>query len=135
MNTWVEIDPEKPLQAGDTIKLHYRTVGGVYVKAAQLAIIEYTVRNNELFSIINTEDTEKNKIIFQVRVKKSNPVVVTALVITAAICFSSIAVTFVLEKVEQLVESPGGQVAAAGLGGLGVAAAAMAIAFLFGRKR
>ena len=48
---WVEIDKELPLQIGDKIRLHYKTVGLTYVTAAQIALVEDKLENESHFVV------------------------------------------------------------------------------------
>lgn len=63
-----EIDLEYPLQSGDIVELHFNTIGPTWIKAAQIAFIEWRLRNRKDFEIINYDLAQKNKVIFKIRI-------------------------------------------------------------------
>lgn len=64
----VEIDKNQALQSGDELELHFRTIGPTWIKAAQIAFIEWRLRNRTDFGIMSYDLTQKSKVIFRVRV-------------------------------------------------------------------
>jgi len=131
----IEIDPEKPLSAGNVVELHFHSVGLLWLTAAQIAAIDSRLKNETHWQIRSWSIPDKNTVIFTVKVLKSNPVIVTVAVIAAAISAVGIIAWLTLSKAYQIIESPGGQVAAAGIGSLGIAAAIIAIIGIFGKSK
>ena len=108
---WVDVPTENygdTLNPGDKLQLHFRALGGTYIKATQGALIERAVKNNELFSIVSTDYWEKGEIVFEVRIRKTNPVVCTVLVITGCILACTAAATLFLVCVKRFIKSPMG---------------------------
>jgi len=64
----VEIDKNQPLSPGDELELHFRTIGPTWIKAAQIAFIEWRLRGRKDFGIMSYDLTQKSKVIFKVRV-------------------------------------------------------------------
>jgi len=122
----VEIDKNKPLNPGDVIELHFSTLGMVWLKAAQIALIDNRLSAREDFTILSWSTPGITNVIFTVRVNKTNPVVVTAAVIGAAIIGAGVVAWLMLDKVYQITESPTGKVMAGGA----IVAAIMALLVL-----
>lgn len=119
----IEIDKNKPLNPGDIIEMHFSTMGMVWVKAAQIALIEWRLEGREDFTILSVSTPGTNTVIFTIQVKKTNPLIVTAAYIGAVIVGLGI-VWLIFDKVYQIVESPVGKVA---VGGAAVSFAALAV--------
>ena len=130
----IEIDKNKILSPGDIIELHFTSVGLAWITAAQIALIDYTLSNRKDFDILDWQLPEPAKIIFKVKVLKTNPVVVTAAVIAAAIIAAGVVAWLTLDKVYQIIESPAGKVTVAGIGIGTIALAFLVIAYLLKRK-
>lgn len=127
----IEIDPNKALEPGDKIELHFKSVGLAWLQAAQIASIDWILSWRKDFDILNWQIPESNKVIFTVRVNKTNPVVVTAAIIGAAIIGAGVMAWLTLDKVYQIVESPAGKVGFAGFGaGAAIAAITGLLALL-----
>lgn len=109
-----EIDINKPLSPGDIIEMHFKTTGMVWLTATQIALIEYRVEKRKDFCILSHSLPANNRVIFTVRVLKTNPVLVTAAVIGAIIIGTLAVAWLTLDKVEQVTESPTGKVLAGG---------------------
>lgn len=120
----IEIDKNKPLNPGDIIEMHFSTIGMVWVKAAQIALIEWRLSGRKDFRILSVSTPGPNTVIFTIEILKTNPVVVTAAVIGSVIIGAGIVAWLTLDKVYQLVESPVGKVA---VGGAAVSFAALAV--------
>ncbi len=119
----IEIDKNKALSPGDIVELHFRSIGLFWIMATQLAAIEYRLSREKTFRILNWRISDKNKIIFKVEVLQTNPVIVTAVVIAAAIAGVGVIAWLTLDKVYQILETPAGKIGIAGIGSLGVVAA------------
>lgn len=130
----VEISKNKQLEPGDLIELHFRTVGGTWVKAAHLGIIEYRLAGFPYFEIISWTILDEHSLCFEIRIKKTNPVLVTAAVIGTIIIGTGVIAWLTLDKVYQIMESPGGQVGVAGFGILAVVAAVVIVLSLLSKK-
>lgn len=105
----IEIDINKPLNPGDVIEMHFKTTGMVWITAAQIALIEYRLEKRKDFQIISHSLPAGNRVIFTVEVLKTNPVVVTAAVIAAAIIGAGVVAWLILDKVYQIIEAPAGK--------------------------
>lgn len=110
----IEIDKNKPLEPGDVIELHFSTLGMIWIKATQIALIDYRLAGRKDFRILSWSLLGANTVIFTVRIEKTNPVIVTAAVIGAAIIGAGIVAWLTLDKVLQITESPTGKVLAGG---------------------
>lgn len=60
----------EPLSPGDIIELEFKAVGGTWLKAAQVAVIEWRLKGRKDVEIISANYLEKDRVIFEVRVKK-----------------------------------------------------------------
>lgn len=110
----IEIDKNKPLKPGDRIEMYFRSTSMVWIKAAQIALIDYRLAGRHDFRILSWSLDGPNTVIFTVQVKKTNPVVVTAAVIGAAIIGAGVVAWLTLDKVLQIIESPTSKVMAGG---------------------
>lgn len=117
-NQWEEVGPGQVLEPNDTVRLYFKTIGGVWIKAVQIALIENSLRDNESFSIVRVDYWQQDGAIFTVRVKKTNPVVVTVALIAAAIALVPIAFGWSFIKAEKLLESPSAQIFTISIGAL-----------------
>ncbi len=133
----IEIDKDKPLQPGDVIELHFLTVGMVWIQAAQIAMIEWQLDGRKKdFTILSHSLPADNKVIFTVRVNKTNPVIVTAAVIGGLIIAAGVIAWLTLDKVYQIIEEPAGQILVGGIGAIATAVAITAVlALLPGGKK
>jgi len=110
----IEIDKNKPLKPGDIIEMYFRSTSMVWIKATQIALIDYRLAGRKDFTILSWSLDGPNTVIFTVQVKKTNPVIVTAAVIGAAIIGAGVVAWLTLDKVLQITESPTGKVLAGG---------------------
>jgi len=136
----VEIDKNKVLIPGDRIEMHFKTSGLVWLQAAQIALIEERVKNRPGWQIISNTLPANNRVIFTIEIiEPSEPglqtagVGVTAAIIGTVIVAAGVVSWLTLDKVEQIMESPAGQIAVAG-SGVGMAALGIAALLYFGRK-
>lgn len=121
----VEISTTKALSPGDLIEMHFKTIGLAWLKAAQIALIEWNLQGREGFEILSWQIPNPNAVIFKVKIKKTNPAVITAAVIGAAIIGAGVVAWLILDKVYQIVETPAGKI---GFAGFGLATAAAVVA-------
>ena len=110
----IDIDKNKPLEPGDIIEMHFKTIGMVWVTATQIALIEWRVEGRKDFCILSHSLPVGNKVIFTIKVLKTNPVILTAAVIGAIIIGAGVVAWLTLDKIYQIMESPAGKVAVAG---------------------
>ena len=136
----VEIDKNKVLVPGDRIEMHFKTSGLVWLQAAQIALIEERVKNRSDWQIISNSLPANNRVIFTIEIiQPPEPglqragVGVTAAIIGTVIVAAGVVSWLTLDKVEQIMESPAGQVAVAG-SGVGMAALGIAALLYFARK-
>jgi len=104
-----EIDINKPLNPGDIIEMHFKTIGMVWVKATQIALIEWRLSGRKDFTILSVSTPGLNSVIFTIQVLKTNPVVVTAAVIGGVIIGAGVVAWLTLDKVYQIIEAPAGK--------------------------
>jgi len=105
----IEIDKNKPLNPGDVIEMHFKTIGMVWVTAAQIALIEWRLADRKDFRILSYSLPSGDRVIFEVQALKTNPVIVTASVIAAAIIACGVVAWLMLDKVYQIIEAPAGK--------------------------
>ena len=110
----IEIDINKPLNPGDVIEMQFKTTGMVWITATQIALIEWRLEGRKDFRIVSHSLPAMNKVIFEIKILKTNPVIVTAAVIGAAIIGAGVVAWLTLDKVLQITESPTGKVLAGG---------------------
>jgi hypothetical protein len=115
MSTRIEISKDEPLQVDDIIELHFKCSGPGWWKATLAAMIESQLKSNEKFFIKSIDYLTDGELIFTCVVLKTNPVIVTVVVIAALIIAASVAVWLTLDKAYKIVETPAGQVGSIGL--------------------
>lgn len=115
MAEWETIDKDKPLRPGDRVRLTFTSHGLFWLQATQIAMIEAALERKEGFRVKSWQIDEKTKkIVFVCDIVKTNPIIITCAVIAGAIALSGVTLWLVLDKTEQLIESPVG--AALGMG-------------------
>lgn len=129
----IEIDRDKPLNPGDIIELHFKTLGMVWLKASQIALVDWYLDRRKDFKIRSWSLPNNTSVIFEVEILKTNPVIVTAAVVAAAIAGVLFMCWLTLDKVYQIVDVPAGKIAVAG-GGIGMAAAGIGLLALLLKK-
>lgn len=118
---WEKIPEDKPLQPGDTVRLTFSAPGPFFFKAMEAAMIESSLANKEGYRLTSIDYMTPGKMIFKLRIVKTNPFVVTVLVITAGIMIVGYAVGLMFESAEQFVEAikdlvvPAGVIAIVGM--------------------
>lgn len=128
-----EIDINEPLKPGDIVELHFKSVGMAWIKAVQITAIEAWINlTQKAFEILSWEIPADNRVIFTVRVKKTNPVMVTVAVIAASICAVGVVAWLTLDKAYQVIEAPGSTVA---FGSVGLTAAAVIVGLIINALR
>jgi len=115
-----EIDPNQPLNPGDVVELHFKSIGLAVIQDMQIWAITKSLENNSFFEILSAKP-ENSKVVFTCRVKKTNPVIVTVLIIATAIAGIGTIAWLTLDKAYQIVESPGSNIAFGSIGLIAVA--------------
>jgi len=112
---WKEIPEDKPLQPGDIVRLTFTARGPTFMKATEAAMIEKSLENKEGYFLTSIDYQTPGKMIFKFKITKTNPVIVTVLVITGSVLLVGSVVGLVFEKAEQLFETPTAVVGSVGL--------------------
>src|SRR4030042_6670476 len=99
-------DFNQPLEVGDKVELHFLTTGMFWLQATQIALIDWQLKGHPHFEILSWSISEPNVVIFTVKVKKPNPVIVTIAVIAAAIVAAGIVFKLTLDSAYKLVNAP-----------------------------
>lgn len=105
----IEIDKNAPLSPGDIIEMHFVTSGMVWIKATQIALIEWRLEGRKDFTILSAYPVGTNRIVFEIQIQITNPVILTASVIGAAIIGAGVVAWLTLDKVYQIIEAPAGK--------------------------
>jgi len=147
-----EIPKDEPLFPGDKIEMRFKFLGPnwVYLHAAELAIIEYKLRQKhpywKMVSWDSTSDPER--LILEFEIKGPSPEetpqvmqagVVTGVIIAATVIGGGLFMWLSLEAVYKITDSPAGKVALAGAGSMGIGTVIIAglllYVFVFKKKR
>jgi hypothetical protein len=99
-------DYEATLDPGDIVELTFISTGLFWMMAAHIAAIDYQLANDERFKIRSWTIYEPNKVVFKIEVLKTNPVLVTIAVISAAIIGVGIIFKLTLDSAHKLVNVP-----------------------------
>lgn len=119
----IEITRDTPLQIGDIIEIHFKTLSLIWIKAAHIAAIEFAIKKEGHFDLIREQHTE-NTIVLTLKVIK-NPAVTAGLIITAIVIVSiGLLVFLTTDRIYKIVDVPGGGSITSGLwavvAGLGI---------------
>lgn len=119
----IEITRDTPLQVGDIIEIHFKTLSPVWIRAAHIAVIETAVKQRKEFDLLSSQYTEST-IILKLRVVK-NPVVTAGLITVLVVSLLISYIVFcVVDKIYKIVNVPGGGSITSGLwavvAGLGI---------------
>ena len=128
VNDKIIIDEDEPLQAGDIIEIHFKTLSPVWIRATHVAAIEWQLSGKPEYELLRSQ-YDKSTLIFTFRIKKTNPIVVTAALIIKAVTVIGIALLLFLtvDVIYKYKITPAGQLSsviwpAIALGGLYVLA-------------
>lgn len=146
MNEKIEITEDTPLQPGDKLEIHFKTVGLSWIQLAQTYFINKTLKKKyPNFEIQDWGvDADKNTIVFKVLVldpnilKPEEPQVQQASVITAGVIIAVIlgvlapiawyfTVSGIYKLTEKALESPTGKIALGAATGIVTAILAIVI--------
>ena len=125
----IEIDKNLILNPGDVVELHYKTPGGKWMKATEAAIVEYALEGREDFRINSIDYLQPGKIIIEVKVLTSNPVLVTIAVISASIAIVALAFGWMFDKAYLVGKTVPAQAIS-----VGFVIVAVIVAFMYLRK-
>ncbi len=139
----IPITRDAVLQPGDTIELHYKVIGPVWLKAIQIAAIESRLEKDPRWFHTGTwfEGENDRTLVVRITITRPRPdeppeiqeagVPVAALVIAIAAAGTAIFVWLSLDRIYKIVQTPGGAVT---FGLAGAAAAALVILYLLKRR-
>lgn len=118
----IEITKDTPLSVGDVIEIHFRSMGMVWIKAAQMAAIETAIKKLKNFDLHDVKYAA-NTIAYQIRVIK-NPVTAALVITTILIISAGLLIFLTVDRIYKIVDVPGGGSISSGLwaivAGLGV---------------
>lgn len=108
MGEWKIIENDKPLQPGDKVRLTFKTPGPFWLKAIQATAIEAAMvkKESEGYRLTKIDYMTPGKMIFYFNILKTNPIIVTVLVIAGSIMLVAAAASIAFEKGEQFFETP-----------------------------
>lgn len=106
MGEWRQIPEDKQLNPGDIVRLYFTAFGPFWMKAAEAAAIEASLVGKEGYELKSIDYNTPGKMIFEFRIIKTNPVIVTCLVIAGSVLLVGAALGLVFEKAEQFFETP-----------------------------
>lgn len=130
----IEIDKNKSLEPGDLIEMHFKTFGGTWLNAGHIAFIEWNLAGRKDFTIISDRIPDSHTLIFEIRINKTNPVLLTAAIIGGIIIAAGLVAWLTFDKVYQILESPAGQIGVVGFGTLAIVAAIVIVLSLLSKK-
>ena len=110
-----EIDKDQELSPGDVVELHFNTPGGDWLKATEAAVVEWSLESRKDFKIKSIDYWQPGKIIVDVEVQKTNPVLVTVAVICGAIALAALAFGWMFDKAYLVGKTVPAQVLSVGL--------------------
>ena len=108
MGEWKQIPNDKPLEPGDKVRLTFSAPGPWWIKATEGAVIEASLTKKEAegYRLRRIDYNTPGKMIFYFDIIKTNPVIVTVLVVTGSVMLCAAAASLVFEKGEQFFDSP-----------------------------
>ncbi len=146
----IRIDPDRPLNPGERVELHFKSSGMAWIKATQIALIERRLAGRKDWRILNfqTPVDQPTLLICTVELLGGaapedesiqragiglNCIAIAAVIATAGVVYYlTLQDTFLLmaQTKKEIVTSPEGKVAIAGAG-IGIAAAGIALLLFF----
>lgn len=114
----IEIDKDRELNPGDVVFLHFKAPGATWLKATECAMIESSLERKTEFRIWSIDYWQPGKVIFEVEVLETNPLIVTAAYIAGAVLAITIpflAAGWMFEKAELAVKTPAGKAISIGV--------------------
>ena len=140
----IEISKDTLLQPGDDIEIVYKIYGLGWLAATQVAAIESKLEGDPKYDLRSVDyDDKTKKVTFGIHIRKPAETIkvyeagipVTYILIAIA---SSAVLAFAwlnFEAIYKIVDSPAGQIALAGAGSLGIAAAILIILTVLGKSK
>ena len=128
----IEIDKDRELNPGDVVFLHFKAPGATWLKATECAMIESALQRRTEFKITSIDYWQPGKVIFEVEVLKTNPVIVTVLFIVSAVLGATalfLAAGWMFDKAYLVGKTVPAQAISVGL-----VIVAVIVAFMFLRK-
>ncbi len=123
----IEIDKDRELSPGDVVLMHFKAPGATWIKATESAMIESALQKRNEFKIVSIDYWQPGKVIFEVEVLKTNPVIITSMYIASAVLGATaifLAAGWMFEKAELVLKAPAAKA-------ISVAALIIAGLFLF----
>jgi len=105
----IEISKDRVLKAGDVVIMTYNAPGATWLKATECAMVESRLQSVEGFYVKSIDYLQPGKVIFEIEVVKTNPIVVTVGYIVAATLGAALiflAAGWMFEKAELVVTAP-----------------------------
>lgn len=105
----IAIDKDRELNPGDVVLLHFKTPGATWIKATECAMIESALQKRSEFKITSIDYWQPGKVIFEVKVLETNPVIVTVAFIVSAVLGATgifLAAGWMFEKAELVFKAP-----------------------------
>lgn len=105
----IEIDKDRELNPGDVVLLHFAAPGATWLKATECAMIESSLERRTEFMITSIDYWQPGKVLFEVEVLKTNPLIVTVGYIVSAVLGATavfLAAGWMFEKAELVVKAP-----------------------------
>jgi hypothetical protein len=127
---WERIPEDKPLEPGDIVRLTFSAPGPAFLKATEAAMIEATLANKEGYEMTSIDYLQPGKMIFKFKIVKTNPIIVTALVITGSIMLVGAAVGYMFVSAEQYTKALEKVIVPAGV----LAISGMVLYMILGKK-
>jgi len=128
-----EVDKDQALNPGDVVFLYFKAPGPAWMKAIECAMVESSVENNRAFEIVSVDYWQPQRVIYEVEILQTNPVLVTVGFIVAAILATAglaLAAGWMFEKAELVAKTPAAKI---GVGALAVSAGLLVISQIKGK--
>ena len=105
----IEIDKDRELNPGDVVLLHFKAPGATWLKSTVCAMVESSLERRNEFMITSIDYWQPGKVVFEVEVLETNPVIVTVGYIVSAVLGTTavfLAAGWMFEKAELVVKAP-----------------------------
>ena len=118
----IEIDAETLLQPGDRLERHFKSSGPIWLKAAQIALLEKRIEKDPRYEITGWSH-DKNNLIFMIRIKQPGPkepriqqasISVGAIVIAVSVAAAGLFFWLTITRIYKIIETTPGKVIALG---------------------
>jgi len=98
--------------------LYFKAPGPSWMKAIECAMVESSVENRSEFDVVSVDYWQPQRVIYEVEVQQTNPVLVTVGFIVAAILATAglaLAAGWMFEKAELVAKTPAAKIGVASL--------------------